>query len=390
MQLMHLKKIDNLRGAFLVVASLLLGVASLASCGGGHTISASSGGGEEIKMRYAEYISISEHPGFTEVTVRNPWDTLRTLGRYLLVPADSALPPDLPKGTVIRTPVTNALVYSAVHAGLISELNASEAIGGVCEPQYIQDTTLQRRLSEGLLVDCGNSQNPDVERIIKLRPQVIMLSPYENNDMYARVGELGIPIVECADYMETSPLGRAEWMRFFGLLFGKRDMSEKMFGETEAEYLRLKEKTAEVSATPSVLFDQRYGQVWYVPGKGSTVDRLIEDAGGLNPFAAYGRGGSVALSPEKVLAEAHDADVWFVRYNQQSEKTLAELAKDFPMNSRFKAYKDGNVYGCNTRYVNFYGETPFHPDRLLRDMIKVVHPGLLDTDIPATYYKKMK
>ena len=384
-----LKIVQKKGSIFLVVASLIFAVAALVSCGGGRTTSAAQPG-DSMEMRYAGLLDISEHPGFTEVTVRNPWDTLRTLGRYILVPADSALPSDLPSGKVIRTPVKNALVYSTVHAGLISELSAGRAIGGVCGAEYVNDTTLKQRLADGSLIDCGNSQNPDIERIIKLRPDVIMLSPYENNDKYGKVGELGIPIVECADYMETSALGRAEWVRFYGLLFGKRDASEQMFHDTESEYLRLKELAASASDRPSVLLDQRYGQVWHVPGGNSTLGRLIADAGGRNPFAEYSTSGSVALAPEKVLADAHDADVWFVRYNQANEKTLEELGKDAAVNSQFKAFKEGNVYGCNTRYVDFYEETPFHPDRLLRDMINVIHPGLTGPDSLTVYYNKMR
>ena len=374
--------------AFSVAVSFMVSMAFLASCGGSHSES-NAGAGEAISMRYAENLMIAEHPGFTEVTVRNPWDTLRVLQRYVLVPKDSVLPENLPEGTLIRTPVSNALVYSTVHAGLISELGAGEAIGGVCGAEYINDSTLQRRLAEGTLADCGMSQNPDIERIIKLRPQIIMLSPYENNDRYARVGELGIPLVECADYMEDSALGRAEWVRLYGLLFGHRDDSEKMFKETETEYLRLRDLAHSVDTHPSVIMDQRYGQVWYVPGSRSLMNGLIKDAGGKNPFESYGKG-SVPLAPERVLAEAHDADVWFMRYNQENEKSLAELAKDAPVNSRFKAYRNGNVYGCNTRHVDFYEETPFHPDRLLRDMIIVMHPGLLGNDTVPVYYSKMR
>lgn len=341
-------------------------------------------------MRYAENLKIAEHTDYTEVTVRNPWDTLRTLQKYLLVPRDSALPEGLPAGTVVRTPVTNALVYSTVHNSLISELGSIDAIGGICNSKYIYDPELKARLASGRIADCGISLSPDIEKILALRPQVIMLSPFENNDKYAKVGELGIPIIECADYMETSPLGRAEWVRFYGLLFGRRDESERMFAETEREYLRLRELAAGAPEHPAVIVDQRYGQVWNVPGGSSALGRLIEDAGGVNPFRSYPQSGSVPLAPEKVLGMAHDADVWFIRYNQDKEKDLAELAGDAPVNSRFKAFRDGNVYSCNTRYVNFYGETPFHPDRVLRDMIIFIHPGLLGEDAASRYYHRMR
>lgn len=356
-----------------IFLTLFIVVAFLASCKGSHASSSAEGEGEVLPMKYAENLTIREFPDFTEVTVRNPWDTLKTLQKYILVERDSAMPAGLPEGTIIKVPVTSALVYSTVHNSLITELGAIDAIGGICNSKYVNGKELQARLASGRIVDCGVSLSPDLEKIIKLKPQVIMLSPFENNDKYAKVGELGIPIIECADYMETSPLGRAEWVRFYGMLFGKQDVADKMFAETESNYLKLKQIANGLAIKPKVIIDQRYGQVWNVPGGVSTMGRLIEDAGGINPFASYKQSGSVPLAPEKVLAEAHDADIWFVRYNQEKDKSLRELGNDAPVNSQFKAYKNRRVYGCNTRYIDFYEETPFHPDRLLEDMISAMH-----------------
>lgn len=377
------------KGVVRRLLTLLVAVAFLASCKGSHASALSEEEGEVMPLKYAENLTVREFPDFTEVTVRNPWDTLKTLQKYILVERDSAMPAGLPEGTIIKVPVTNALVYSTVHNSLITELGAIDAIGGICNSKYVNGKELQARLASGRIVDCGVSLSPDLEKIIKLKPQVIMLSPFENNDKYAKVGELGIPIIECADYMETSPLGRAEWVRFYGMLFGKQDVADKMFAETESNYLKLKQLANGLAIKPKVIIDQRYGQVWNVPGGVSAMGRLIEDAGGINPFASYERSGSVPLAPEKVLAEAHDADVWFVRYNQEKDKSLRELGNDAPVNSQFKAFKDRRVYGCNTRYVNFYEETPFHPDLILEDMVHLMHPEL-SSSAPVRYYNLMQ
>ena len=372
-----------------IFLTLLTVVAFLASCRGSHASSSAEEENNTVPLKYAENLTIKEFPDYTEVTVRNPWDTLKILQKYILVERDSAMPKNLPQGTLVKIPVTSALVYSTVHNSLISELGAMDAIGGICNSKYVNGKELKARLASGEIVDCGVSLSPDLEKIIKLNPQVIMLSPFENNDKYAKVGELGIPIIECADYMETSALGRAEWVRFYGLLFGKQDVADKMFADTESNYLKLKEVATGLAMKPKVIIDQRYGQVWNVPGGVSTMGRLIEDAGGINPFASYKQSGSVPLVPEKVLAEAHDADIWFVRYNQEKEKTMKELGNDAPVNSQFKAYKEGRVYGCNTRYVDFYEETPFHPDRLLEDMISAMHPEL-SNHTTHHYYHRMQ
>ena len=373
--------------------SLIMIVASFACGKGGHSSSFSkgeeAGTAEEVTLKYAENLTIREHAGYTEVEVRNPWDTVNILQRYLLIDKDSEVPANLPKGAVIKIPITNALIYSKVHSGFITEMGAIDAIGGICNAKYINHTRLKESLASGKIVDCGVSLNPDLEKIIKLNPQVIMLSPFENNDKYAKVGELGIPIVECADYMETSALGRAEWSKFYALLFGKGEVADSIFAECEANYNKLKDLATTSTYKPKVIIDQRYGQVWNVPGGDSTIGRLIEDAGGENPFAHYRQSGSVPLALERVLAEASDADIWFIRYNQEKDKTMKELAHDAPVNSQFKAYKEGNVYGCNTHYIDFYEETPFHPDRVLEDMIILMHPELEIERKWTGYYKKM-
>lgn len=377
------------KGIYSLIA-LMVGVAFFASCGGSHSSSCSESDGTGVidTLKYAENLSIENFPDYTKVTVRNPKDTSNNLQTYILIHRDSVPSSNLPKGTIVKIPVSDALVYSTVHAGLISELGAGLSIGGVCNPEYIKSPELKERIKSGAITDCGASMSPDIERIIKLNPEIIMLSPFENNDRYAKVGELGIPIIECADYMETSALGRAEWVKFYGLLFGKKNEADSMFTDTESNYLKLKDIASKAKSRPKVLTDQRYGQIWNVPAGKSTMGLLIEDAGGTNPFASYRHSGSVPLAPEKVLGDAYDAEIWLVKYHQNNEKTLTELASDAPVNSRFKAFKDKKVFGCNTRYINYYEETPFHPDLLLRDMIIAVHPGLLP-DTTLRYFKRM-
>ena len=350
--------------------------------------------GERDSLRYARNLTldrIGEGENIIYVaTVRNPWDTVKRMERYLLVPKGMDLPGDLPEGKVVRVPVNNALIYSSLHSGLVGDLGAGKAIGGVCNARYITDKELSGRIARGEVTDCGEGMNPDMEKIIQLHPEVIMLSPFENNDRYAKVAQLGIPVIECADYMETSPLGQAEWMKFYGLLFGKGDEAGDRFDGIEKRYNDLKAQAARSEFKPKVLMDEVYSGSWSVPGGESTMGRLIEDAGGVNPFSGYRKSGGVSLAPEKVLMEAGDADVWLVRYNQKSEKTLPELSRDAPVNSQFKAFKRGEVYGCNTQYIPFFDETPFHPDLLLEDLSRIFRSVGSEEPENTRYFRKMK
>lgn len=372
-----------------VLYSLLAILMIMAGCSNEGKKKASHDNHDAGRLEYAENLFIEEGDEFTVVTLRNPWDTTKTLQKYVLVPRETALPPNLPDGKVIRIPVKNALVCSSIHSGLINELGAGMAIGGVCNARYVTDSILSSRISSGNIMDCGEDTNPDVEKIVKLSPEIIMVSTFDGGDRNAKLAQLGVPVVECADYMENSALGQAEWMRFYGMLFGKATEAQERFDTISARYNKLKETASATGKRPRILLDRIYGQSWSVPGGESTISKLITDAGGENPFSRIKKSGGVQMSPEKVLAEAGDADIWLIRYNQNNEKNLPELSRDAAVNSQFKAFKKGDVYGCNTRYVPFFDQTPFNPHLLLEDMIKIFHPGILPGDTTLRYFKKM-
>lgn len=350
----------------------------LCSCGGGGDTAAISpelSAADTIAMRYARNITMVEHDGFTSVTMRNPWDTTLTLARYILIPAGrgrEGLPDD--GSTVIEVPLRRAVVYSATHNALLSELGASASIAGVCGAEYINDSLVVRGIDEGRIVNCGNPASPDFERIISLRPDGVMFSSMEGGSGQAKLGSLGIPLIECADYMEESPLARAEWMRFFGRLVGEGPRADSLFEVTDSAYNALRLRAASAKGRPKVVFDRLFGGVWNVPGRYSTTGRMLADAGASNPFDYIDRAGSSAVSAEQVLDRAHDADFWLIRYNQPSALTLEELAAESPVYRRLGPWDKGRVYGCNTAERDFYDVMPFHPQIVLADIISVIHP----------------
>ncbi len=378
---MNLEKIINLT----FTITLLL----LASCGSNNTGGSPHGQGKDIPLSYAENLALTEYDDFVKADIRNPWDTTAILHTYILVPDSVSLPANLPTGTIVRTPLKSTLVYSSVHNSLITELGAIDAIKGVCDAQYIHQKELAGRIESGEVADCGNSMTPNIEKIIKLNPDGILLSPFENSGTYGKLGQLGIPIIECADYMETSPLGRAEWMKFYGLLYGAQENAGKIFDATEKAYLSLKDLASKSAVRPKVLVDRLYGSSWNVPAKHSTMGIFIEDAGGTNPFSYIDKSGSSPLAGEQVLHKAGDADVWIVRYTQSTDKTLAELASDNPIYTQIKALKDKNVYGCNTASVFFYEDIPFHPQWLLADLISILQPQVSTPEYDRHYFTKM-
>ncbi len=373
----------------LLSAYIVTWVLLLSACGGGSKTSSLQAEGDTVRMKYSSLLQIVKHADYTVVTIRNPWDTLKVLHTYLLADREKPLPEHLPEGTIVRTPLQKSVIYSSVHCSLWSELDELKGIGGVCGLEYIKLPQIQEGCRNGSIVNVGNSMNPDIERIIDLRPDAILLSPFENSGGYGRVGKLNIPIIECADYMETSALGRAEWMRLYGLLLGKEAQADSLFAGIEKEYLTLTQQVKSQNLKrPTVISEMKNSSAWYIPGGNSTMGRLFQDAGADYVFAYLSNNGSVPLAFETVFDRGGNADIWLIKYNQPQDKTYSELERDYAPYARFKAFQDRKVYGCNTNHVPFYEESPFHPELLLKDLIKIFHPELLP-DYDLKYFSNL-
>lgn len=373
----------------LLSAYIVTWVLLLSACGGGSKTSSLQAEGDTVRMKYSSLLQIVKHADYTVVTIRNPWDTLKVLHTYLLADREKPLPEHLPEGTIVRTPLQKSVIYSSVHCSLWSELDELKGIGGVCGLEYIKLPQIQEGCRNGSIVNVGNSMNPDIERIIDLRPDAILLSPFENSGGYGRVGKLNIPIIECADYMETSALGRAEWMRLYGFLLGKEAQADSLFAGIEKEYLTLTQQVKSQNLKrPTVISEMKNSSAWYIPGGNSTMSRLYQDAGADYVFAYLSNSGSVPLAFETVFDRGGNADIWLIKYNQPQDKTYSELERDYAPYARFKAFQDRKVYGCNTNHVPFYEESPFHPELLLKDLIKIFHPELLP-DYDLKYFSNL-
>lgn len=338
-----------------------------------------------LPVTYARGFRLLQGDGYIRTDIINPWDTTRLLQSYILIPRNAPLPEQLPQGTIIRTPVENSLVYSSVHCSLLEELGRLGSIGGICDSEYIYIQELQDRLKAQTLVNAGNSMSPDIEQIIALNPDAILLSPYENSS-YGRLENLGIPIVECTDYLETSPLGRAEWMRFFGLLYDCQEKSDSLFNAVTNAYKKTCLRIAASSYIPKVISERRTGAVWYVPGGKSYMATLFSDAGAIYPWSDNTNTGSIPLSFETVFEKGQDADFWLIKYNADKNMTYNDLRQEYTPYSRFKAFESKRIYVCNTQKYRYYEETPFHPERLLQDLGAIFHPHIFNDYTPYYFH----
>lgn len=360
----------------------------LSACSGKNSTASGSAQGDTIPLHYSANLSLIDYEDYIVAQLRNPWDTAKILHTYVLVDKKQPLPHELPQGTLVRTPLSKAVIYSSVHCSLLKDFGALNSIGGVCDLKYIKLPEIEEGCRNGTIADVGDGMNPNIEKIIDLHPDAILLSPFENSGGYGRVEKLNVPIIECADYMETSSLGRAEWMRFYGLLFGKKTEADAMFAAVERNYKDLQELVKPISFAPSVMCDLKTSSTWYTPGGNSTIAKLYSDAGANYIFREDTHSGSLPYPFEVIFEKGQQTDFWLIRYNQPVDKTYGELEKEFAPYAGFRAFKERNIYGCNTNRVPFYEETPFHPDWLLKDLIKIFHPSLSEGH-ELRYYNKL-
>lgn len=412
----------------------------MAACQGGKTAAADAEAGDTLEMKYAKLLTIVKHGDgeeasdaaegidyqYAEAIIANPWKAGTMLHRYILIPkgeegdktvAMLALQRTSGMGCTtdtVRTPVERSAVFIAPHCQLMYELGCQQAIRGVCDLNYINIPDVRKRAAsagkasagnafagkafagnassenasaQNSIVDCGSSMAPDIERIIALKPEAILVSPFENSGGYGKLDKLHIPLIEAADYMETSPLGRAEWIKLYGLLLGS-SKADSLFSAIEKEYLQLKAEAAKLPLGLSILTERKTGNVWYVPGGKSTMGILLRDAHAKYIFADDQHSGSLSMSPEQIIAKGNQVDVWAFKYFGGNALTKQDLLAEYQGYQALKAFQTGTVYETDTSCEPYFELTSFHPEILLREFIILSHPEAGDKFGKLRFYKK--
>ena len=390
----------------------------MAACQGGKTAAADAEAGDTLEMKYAKLLTIVKHGDgeeasdeaegidyqYAEAIIANPWKAGMMLHRYILIPKGkegdktvAMLARRRSTGArcttdTVRTPVESNLVFTAPHCQLLTELGCQNAITGVCDKDYINIPDIKSRAQADAkvahpIMDCGSSMQPDIERIIALHPEALLISPFENSGGYGKLDKLRIPVIETADYMETSPLGRAEWIKLYGLLLGS-SKADSLFSAIEKEYLQLKAEAAKLPLGLSILTERKTGNVWYVPGGKSTMGILLRDAHARYIFADDTHSGSLSMSPEQIIAKGNQVDVWAFKYFGGNALTKQDLLAEYQGYQALKAFQTGTVYETDTSCEPYFELTSFHPEILLREFIILSHPEAGDKFGKLRFYKK--
>lgn len=372
-----------MKSAYIFILSLL--AFGIFSCSPDRHISADLSAGDTITAE-SSLLTLVDMGDWTAAEVRVPWSDSLPLARYAIVHPDKEVS-ELSEGfIVIESPVNKSVVLSSVYTHAIAELGHLDAVRGVADGSYYPvNDTVAALISSNKICDIGSSMSPLIENVVDLEPDVILLSPYAGNNSTG-LEKLNVPMVWMADYLEDSPLGRAEWILFIGELLGEREQAMRFYQNARQNYTEISRLTDEIEIKPTVIVEKPMSGVWYVPGGQSYIAKMIEDAGGKYPWDHNRDKGSISLDAAAVVDKGADADIWLIK--DIKDITLESLLREVPQARALKPF-DEKVYLCNTLSSPYYNVIAFRPDSVLADMAALFHPEIFPNH-NFTFYKKIK
>jgi len=341
-------------------------------------------------MRHARNVTVFKTDYGYHMDVICPWDTTLTLGHFALVKdTTKAVGEGL---TQLRVPVQSVISFSATQWAVFLRLGEIDRVKGILEGRFVTDTTMRSLLAQEKVYDIGTEAAADIERMIQLQPDALLYSPYFDGNQ-GGLNVTGAVLFPFADYMENTPLGRAEWIRVIGILAGCEDKANAWFDDIERRYNALSGLCANVEHRPTVFSDLAFNGQWYVAGGKSYIAKLFADAGADYIWKDNPSTASVPMDAESILAKAQKADYWRVINSNPFPMTYESLAKENPVYPLFDAFKNHKIIVCDILSTGYFEQSQCEPDLLLADFIHFFHPELLTgewADYQPKYYHLME
>ena len=372
-----------------LIFTLWLAVGSLLSCSSKKDSATKS---ESISLtKYAQGFKVTIVGNSKLVEVKQPYQNATSGYQYLLVPKGEVPPTHDETTQVIIVPVENIVCTSTTHIPLLDYINETEKLIGFPTTDYISSEKMRKRIDQGKVKDLGIDKGMNIEMLYTLKPSLVMgYTMTKDLGQLKKIQELGTPVVINAEYLEKHPLGRAEWIKFMALFFGKEKEADSVFAEIEKEYLSTQQLVNEVKTKPTVLSGIVYGDAWFMPGGQNYAAKLLKDAGCEYLWASDSTSGFLQLSVESVYARAKEADLWI---GVGSFKKLEEIKATEERYALFKPFKEQQVYSYDAR-KGAKGGSEFlelgylRPDLILKDLVKIAHPELMPS-YDLFFHKKL-
>lgn len=349
----------------------------------------------QVAIRYARGFTIRYSGPYKFVSIMSPFDKSVDTVRYVLVPRGTPAPKGYAASQVIDIPLRSIVAMSSMHVGLAEFLGAEDLIVGLGNLKYVSSPKVIQRIDAGKVREVGRDQTINDEQVITMQPDLLMAmgSPTARLDHYRTIRGAGVPVLINSEWVETTPLGRAEWVKLLAALLNKETLVNQKFAKVEQEYNRLAALTKPVASKPTIISGMNSKDAWFVPDGDSYMTRFFLDAGGKYPWVNRRATGSLPLNFEAVYPVALTADYWLNVGMMSVDSKQSVLAKDVRY-ADFKAFKTGRLYSY-TKRVNSRGSNDFwesgavNPHLVLADLIRILHPDLLPKH-QLVYYQQLK
>ncbi|MCZ8196801.1 MAG: ABC transporter substrate-binding protein [Flavobacterium sp.] len=343
-------------------------------------------------VKYANGFSIENYSSYSIVTVKNPWPKASKTYQYILKKKNGIIPDSLKNNIVINVPIQSIVVTSTTHIPSLEMLNEEKTLVGFPNLAYVSSEKVRALIDAKKIKELGNNQSLNTEVLIDLQPNVIIGYGLDNNNpTLDNLEKSGLKVLLNGDWNEQTPLGKAEWIKFFGALYDKQEQANEIFSKIENEYLKTIEIAKKATSKPTILAGDIFEGKWYLPSGTSWGSLILKEANSNYLWQETTGTGSLSLSFETVFEKAKDADFW-ITSGQFS--TLTEMTEANSHYAQFKAFQNKNVYSFaakkgKTGGVLYYELAPNRPDIVLKDLVKILHPELLVGYEPF-FFEKLK
>ncbi|QYJ68185.1 ABC transporter substrate-binding protein [Flavobacterium litorale] len=343
-------------------------------------------------VKYANGLKIYRYKGYSVVKVTNPWPNAEAGFTYVLQQENAVIPDSLRNYTTLQVPIQTVVVTSTTHIPSLEMLGVENSLVGFPGTRYISSEKTRARIDAGEIREVGANEKLNEEVMIDLSPDAVVgFSISGDNNAMTTLEKSGAKVLYNGDWTEQSPLGKAEWIKFFGELYGLQEKADSVFKKIETDYNSVKSLAKNTTTNPTVLSGAMYQDHWYLPQGGSWGALFIKDAHGNYLWNDSDGTGSHTLSYETVLDKAQNAEYWI---GPAQFASLQEMTDSNPHYAQFKAFQNKEVYSFASKTgatggVIYYELAPNRPDLVLKDLVKILHPEMLP-DYELHFFEQLK
>lgn len=337
------------------------------------------------EIEFAQGFDIYKFDNITKIVVKNQANTNNIYSEYYLVPSEEIKSRFAENKSIIVTPIDRVAVFSGTQLSALIKTDLIDKIVGVSETDYINDTNIRNLVSRGVIKELTSNGEFYLETVLKVNPEIIFHSPYKVNETHP-LAATNITMIPFLDFKETTPLGRAEWIKFSLAFFEKREIGDSIFNNIVNEYEKYASLVKNIKSKPTVFSDKYFNGQWYVPGGKSYVATILHDAGANYLWKDDEGLSSFPLDYEVVYQKAAHADFWRIvgSFNDVASYEYLELENE--LYAHFDAFKNKKIIWCNAQTSSYFENSPLEPHIVLADLIHCFHPEVLPTYVPTYYY----